>query len=123
VFDHLQSAGLKLSSKKCFLFQRGDISGMFVTEDGVAVDPAQVQAVQDWPATTGVTEVKKSFLASVRIITVSSEDLLTLPILCISVRRRHIHLCGPVKLMHGTPVDLKHALTEAPLLSYPMQSR
>jgi len=60
VFDRLQLAGLKFSPKKCFLFQREvKFLGHIVSKDGVAMDPVKVQAVQDWPAPTGVTEVKR----------------------------------------------------------------
>ena len=118
VFDHLQSAGLKLSPKKCFLFQREvKFLGHIVSRDGVAMDPAKVQAVQDWPAPTGVTEVKR-FLG-----------------LCSYYRRfirgfadiaHPLHQC--VEQTHPFVwtseaneafVNLKRALTEAPLLSYP----
>ena len=60
VFDRLQSAGLKLSPKKCFLFRREvKFLGHIVSKDGMAMDLVKVQAVWDWPAPTGVTEVKR----------------------------------------------------------------
>ena len=99
VFDHQQLAGLKLSPKKCFLFQRGvKFLGHIVSKDGVAIVPAKVQAVQDWPTPTGVTEVKR-FLGSCSYYRSFIRGLADIAILCISVQRRHIHLCGPVKLM------------------------
>ena len=60
LFDRLQSAGLKLSPKKCHLFQREvKFLRYVVSKDGVATDPAKVQAVQDWPTPTSATETKR----------------------------------------------------------------
>ena len=113
-----QSAGLKLSPKKCYLFQREvKFLGHVVSKDGVAMDPAKVQAVQDWPTPTSATEVKR-FLG-----------------LC-SYYRRYIrgfadiayplHQCAekPQPFAWTSEVNraflyLKRVLTEAPILNYP----
>ena len=55
VFDRLQAAGLKLSPKKCSLFQKEvKFLGHIVSRDGVAVDLEKVRTVQDWPTPSEV---------------------------------------------------------------------
>ena len=50
VFVKLREAGLKLSPRKCHLFQRRvTFLGHIVSSDGVSTDPAKVAAVLDWP--------------------------------------------------------------------------
>ena len=62
VFEQLRKAKLKLSPKKCVLFQRKvNYLGHIVSEEGISPDPGKVAAVKSWPKPTTVTEVK-SFL-------------------------------------------------------------
>jgi len=49
VFDHLQSAGLKLKPSKCTPLQpEVKYLGYVVGRDGVAIDPEKAQAVEEW---------------------------------------------------------------------------
>ena len=118
VFERLQSAGLKLSPKKCSLFRKEvKYVGHVVKKQGVTMDPEKVQAVQEWPRPTNATEVKR-FLG-----------------LCSYYRRfikgfadiaQPLHQCTEkIQSFNWTPeveqafLKLKHALTEAPVLGYP----
>ena len=59
VFGRLKKAKLKLSPKKCILFQREvKYLGHVVSEQGISPDPAKVEAIESWPRPTTVTEVK-----------------------------------------------------------------
>ena len=59
VFQRLRMARLKLSPKKCLLFQK-EVSflGHIVDQDGVRTDPQKVAAVKEWPVPKRVTEVR-----------------------------------------------------------------
>ena len=62
VFERLRSANLKLSPKKCVLFQRKvTFLGHVVSGDGVSTDPSKTEAVNTWPVPRSVAEVR-SFL-------------------------------------------------------------
>ena len=62
VFVRLKKAKLKLSPKKCILFQKQvKYLGHLVSEQGISPDPSKVEAVKSWPSPTTTTEVK-SFL-------------------------------------------------------------
>ena len=62
VFERLRSANLKLSPKKCVLFQRKvTFLGHVVSGDGVSTDPSKTEAVSTWPVPRSVAEVR-SFL-------------------------------------------------------------
>ena len=62
VLQRLQDAGLKLSPKKCHLFQKSvTFLGHVVSGEGISTDPEKVRAVQDWPVPTAVGELR-SFL-------------------------------------------------------------
>ena len=59
VFNKLSAAGLKLKPSKCSFFQK-DISylGHHISEEGIATDAKKIQAVQEWPTPTTVSEVR-----------------------------------------------------------------
>ena len=62
VFERLKKAKLKLSPKKCILFQREvRYLGHLVSEQGISPDPSKVEAIKSWPRPTTISEVK-SFL-------------------------------------------------------------
>ena len=59
VFQRLRMARLKLSPKKCLLFQKEvPFLGHIVGQDGVRTDPQKVAAVKEWPVPKRVTEVR-----------------------------------------------------------------
>jgi len=62
VLKRLRSAKLKLKPNKCSLMQTEvQYLGHVVSADGVATDPAKVEAIKQWPVPTDVSEVR-SFL-------------------------------------------------------------
>lgn len=119
VFQQLRGAGLKLSPKKCSLFQRRvKYLGHILSEDGVAVDPAKVESVVMWPTPQNTKEVR-SFLG-----------------LCSYYRRFIHHFADIARPLHQltskntrfvwtTETDqvfhhLKEVLTQAPVLGFPI---
>ena len=59
VFQRLKSANLKLNPKKCALFQKEvQYLGHIVSAEGVAPDPAKIEAVKTWPRPSCVKDVK-----------------------------------------------------------------
>ena len=59
VLTRLRAAGLKLSPRKCQLFQRRvNFLGHIVSSDGVSTDPAKIAAVRDWPSPVSATQVR-----------------------------------------------------------------
>ena len=117
VFSRLQKARLKLSPKKCVLFQKEvDYLGHVVNKDGISTDPQKIEAIASWPAPGNASEVK-SFIG-----------------LC-SYYRRYIqsfsdiasplYQCAEKKPFSWTQsaeaafVQLKQLLTSAPVLAYP----
>ena len=59
VFDRLREAKLKLSPKKCNLFQ-SEVSflGHIVSREGISTDPKKISAVANWPVPTNIREVR-----------------------------------------------------------------
>lgn len=118
VFQRLREANLKLNPKKCCLF-RTEVSflGHRVSADGIATDPAKIQAIQDWPRPRNVKEVRQ-FVGLA------------------SYYRKFLYqfaqICTPLHKLteHNTPFSwtpdcerafetIKTLLTTAPVLSYP----
>lgn len=64
VLERIEKAGLKISPKKCQLFQhKVNYLGHIVSSEGVATDPSKVEAVQNWPQPRNVHDVR-SFLGT-----------------------------------------------------------
>ena len=62
IFERIRKANLKLSPKKCVLFQQKvQFLGHIITKDGISTDPKKVEAVQNWPIPRTIKEVR-SFL-------------------------------------------------------------
>ena len=57
--ERLRKANLKLSPKKCSLFQHEvPFFGHVISQDGVRTDPQKVAVVKKWPVPTSVAEVR-----------------------------------------------------------------
>ena len=60
VFQCLRNAKLKLSPKKCHLFQKQvKYLGHIISQNGVSTDPEKVKTVWEWPRPTCITEVRQ----------------------------------------------------------------
>ena len=60
VFERLKNANLKLNLKKCnLLCTKVAFLGHEVSEQGIATDPANIQAVRDWPRPKSAPEVRQ----------------------------------------------------------------
>ena len=59
VLDRLSGAGLKLKPSKCHLLQKSvEFLGHIVSAGQIAVNPAKILAVVDWPVPENVHEVR-----------------------------------------------------------------
>ena len=119
VFDRLRAAKLKLSPKKCHLFQKKvTFLGHVVDAEGISTDPEKIATVRDWPVPRSVKELR-SFLGLA------------------SYYRRFIdsfaQICRPLYRLTETGrcfrwnedcdeafARLKRALTTAPVLALPI---
>ena len=64
VLERIKGAGLKLSPKKCQLFQRKvEFLGYVVSSDGISTDPSKVSAIKEWPIPLGLTGLQ-SFIGT-----------------------------------------------------------
>jgi transposase InsO family protein len=60
VFKRLRTCGMKLSKKKCSLFQeKVKYVGHIVSSSGIEPDPEKVEKVKDWPVPTDVNELRQ----------------------------------------------------------------
>ena len=116
VLQRFRKANLKLSPKKCVLFQREvRYLGHILSEHGIATDPEKTEVVKSWPISANVKELR-SFVG-----------------LCSYYRRfiaRFVDVAQPLYQCMKGPFNwtldcdgafqkLKQLLTEAPLLGYP----
>ena len=59
VFQRLESAGLKLKAKKCYLFAKQvSFLGHLISGEGIKADPDKIKAVEEWIEPRSVTEVR-----------------------------------------------------------------
>lgn len=118
VLERLRVANLKLSPKKCHIFKKEvKYLGHVVSEAGVSADPEKIQAVREWPTPQDKHQVR-SFLG-----------------LCTYYRKFVLGFANIAKPLTKLTEEgknfewdleceeafaqLKHALTSAPILSYP----
>ena len=117
VFTRLQRAKLKLSPKKCVLFQREvDYLGHVVSEEGISTDPRKIRAISSWPIPVNASEVKSFIgLCSYYCRYIQSFSDIAQP----------LYRCSEEKPFNWTSaaeaafLQLKQALTSTPVLGYP----
>ena len=64
VLDRIAEQGLKVSPKKCFLFQRRvSFLGHIVSTEGISADPTKIESVKTWPSPKTITDVR-SFMGT-----------------------------------------------------------
>ena len=60
VLQKLREAGLKIKPSKCALFHKEVLyRGQRISREGIATDPAKVNAVKKWPVPTTVQELQR----------------------------------------------------------------
>lgn len=121
IFKRLEQAGLKLKPSKCSLFQdQVEFLGHIISKEGVTPNPEKIEAVLAWPPPENVREVR-SFLG-----------------LCSYYRRfveGYAAIAKPLQALVKKDVPyswttacaeafqrLKTALTQSPVLAYPLEN-
>lgn len=119
VFQRLQQANLKLKPAKCSLFHRQvAYLGHIVSEHGVATDPAKIREVQAWPSPTSVQEVRR-FISLASYYRRFVKDFASIAEPLHSLTKKNAVLQWRAE--HQAAFDkLKHFLTAAPVLGYPL---
>ena len=118
VFDRLREAGLKLRPGKCHLFQtQVPYLGHVISGDGVATDPAKVDAVSSWPQPTCVSDVR-SFLGLTSYYRRFVENFAQIasPLHRLTEKKAPFHW---TKECDQSFCELKRRLVSAPILAYP----
>lgn len=118
VLQRLRKANLKLSPKKCSLFQyEVPFLGHVVSKDGVRTDPQKVAAVADWPRPANVAEVR-SYLGLCTYYRRFVQDFATIAAPLNRLTRKGV----PFEWNEACQAafdGLKRAMVEAPVLPYP----
>ena len=118
VFDRFRTARLKLSPKKCNIFQtKVSFLGHIVSRDGVSTDPNKIKAVTEWPRPVNVKQVR-SFTGLCSYYRKFIRNFATIA--------KPLHKLTEKNITFSWDSDceasfnsLKKALTEAPILAYP----
>ncbi|KAK3108932.1 hypothetical protein FSP39_019065 [Pinctada imbricata] len=121
VFERLKSANLKLSPKKCVLFKKEvNYLGHVVSAEGVKTDPKKIESIIAWPTPCNVREVR-SFLGLCSYYRRFVKDFAS--------KAKPLHKLTEKNIRFEWSKDceasfqaLKQWLTEAPILSYPIES-
>ena len=118
VLQRFRAANLKLSPKKCLLFQKEvPFLGHIVGQDGVRADPQKIVAVKEWPVPRNVTEVR-SYLGLCTYYRRFVKDFASIasPLHQLTRKGATFHWDGECQASFER---LKAALVEAPVLPYP----
>ena len=118
VFTRLKTAGLKLNSKKCHLFQhKVAYLGHVVSEEGIGTDPSKIEAVSKWPAPKSIKELR-SFLGFCSYYRRFIQDFSTIarPLHILTEKNRVYIWNEEAELAFQ---NLKKILVSSPILGYP----
>ncbi len=118
VFQRLQTAKLKLSPRKCTLFQRQiKYLGHIISGDGVATDKEKVYCIQTWPTPSNVSEVRQFLgLCSYYRRFIANFANIAQPLYQCTEKARNFHWTSETEKAFQT---LKQLLASAPVLGYP----
>ena len=118
VLRRFRKANLKLSPKKCLLFQREvPFLGHVVSEAGVSTDPLKVKAVAEWPVPGTVSELR-SFLGLCSYYRRYIANYSTIAAPLHHLTRKDARFCWDEECQSALE-RLKEALASAPVLPYP----
>ena len=118
VFQRLMDAGLKLKPKKCVLFQKEvEFLGHIVGADGVKTQPDKIECVRNWPTPKNRKEVR-SFLGLAGYYRRFIKDFagMARPLTALTSVEASFQWNTECDKSF---MDLKEALTTAPVLGYP----
>ena len=121
VFKRLLHVGLKLSPKKCNLFQRQvKYLGHVVSHDGVTADPEKTRAVEEWPVPRDQHQLR-SFLGLCSYYRRFVRDfaLIAAPLHHLTKKAQRFNWTDECQQAFDT---LKQHLIAAPILAYPNAS-
>ena len=119
VFDRLKNVNLKLNPKKCnLLCTKVAFLGHEVSDQGIATDPAKIQAVRDWPEPKSTTEVRQFVgLASYYRKFIPNFATICKPLHKLTEKNSKFVWSDQTQTAFDT---LKQLLTTAPIQSYPL---
>ena len=118
VFQRLMDAGLKLKPKKCVLFQKEvEFLGHIVGADGVKTQPDKIECVRNWPTPKNRKEVR-SFLGLAGYYRRFIKDFAGIPRPLTALTSIEASFQWNTECDKSF-MDLKEALTTAPVLGYP----
>ena len=118
IFSRIKESGLKLQSKKCQMLQK-EVSylGHITSAEGVKIDPAKIEQVQNWPGPTSVRDVQSFlWLASYYRRFVSGFAGVARPLHKLTEKGRLFHWTEECQLAFD---ELKSRLVSSPILAYP----
>ena len=119
---NVKAAGLKLSPKKCTIFQKSvTFLGHVVSEFGISTDPAKVLAVKNWSRPGCVKEVR-SFLGFCSYYWKFIKDNATIAKPLVKLTEKNMKF-GWTDKCEGSFNRLKGVMTEAPVLAYPNMTK
>lgn len=122
VLKRFRESNLKLSPKKCCLFQRQvPFLGHIVSGDGVKTDPEKVRVVREWPVPCSVSEVR-GFVGLCTYYRRFIKDFarIATPLHELTRKGARFHWSEQCQ---GAFDELKEALSQAPVLPYPDPTR
>ncbi|XP_053378575.1 uncharacterized protein LOC128548173 [Mercenaria mercenaria] len=119
IFTRMREANLKLSPEKCVLFQKQvGFLGHLISENGVATDPSKIEDVKNWRTPRNVREIRSFLgLCSYYRKFVKSFSTIAKPLHKLTEKGAHFSWSEACEKAFQ---ELKHALTNAPILSYPI---
>ena len=120
VLSRLRESGLKVKPSKCHLLrERVPFLGHIISREGVATDPAKVQAVTSWPAPTTKSDVRSFLgLASYYRRFIKNFAEIAAPLYKLSTSGKESAFAWSLECERAFR-GLKGRLVEAPVLAYP----
>jgi hypothetical protein len=115
IVQRVKSYGATFSGKKAFIgVPQADILGHLCTYEGRIADPSRVQAIQDWPVPTSVSEVR-AFLGTCGVLRIFIKDytLIARPLIQLTRKDEPFEI-GPPQL--EAIARLKYAILNSPAL-------
>jgi hypothetical protein len=122
IWIRLREANLKLKPTKCFLFRaQVPFLGHVVTREGICVDPAKTEAVDNWPVPTRVKDVR-AFLGLASYYRRYIQDFASIAAPLVALTKKDIPRNPPWSdACQNAFNQHKLALVNPPILSYPLR--